>query len=632
MPRRPKEEHPPEDAAPEEDISAELPDEEELEEELSEIYSSESGTPARSDMTRLEKARGTVAKKMLVGLIVFFGALAAVSWAGFFFFSPTDDKFTGERVDLVIEGPGEVRSGENVEYVVKYRNGEGIALGTSSLEVRLPRSFVLTGTEPVTEGQTWQIGSLAPDASGEVRISGVFLAAVTKELDMQAIVTYRPADFNSEFQRVATRTLLVGDSVIETSVDGPTKVLPGDSVSYTFGYKNVSPNAFGDIAVRVRYPEGFIPESSEPAATDPTLTEWRIADLGAEAEGAITVNGTFASEAQGELTFAAETGFLDDAEEFQSQSSAEAVTDVLQGELVTTLILNGKTSDQPIRFGDVLRYAVTYRNTGTASLGNIVLSVVIETEPGNGVVLWNDLKDEAGGKRQDGTISWDAKNIRSLGRLDEGDEGVVEFEVPVTAEVPDGTEDIVVRSHVVASIESIDGDIVERSTKSQPIAAHLLSDAVLAGHARYFSDGGVPLGTGPLPPKVGETTTFRILWRLSNSLHDLRDLRLSAKLPENVTFTGASSVDAGELRYDATEGKMIWTLNWMPKNVETLNVGFDVALRPSDDQRNTIPTLLDASIFESTDTVASSTLLLSLPPMTAALEEDPVGSGRGRVE
>lgn len=609
-----------------------LPTPRELEDELTEIYSSDDRGIHR-DMSRLERARGTTMRKFLVGMIVFFGALAAVAWAGFFFFSPTNDKFTGEDVTVSIDGPGEVKSGEETTYVVKYENGEGVALGTSALEVRLPKAFVVTSTEPATENNDWHIGSIGPGKSGEVHITGVFLAGTGSELDVQAILTYRPADFNSEFQRVATRTLLVGDSVMTTSVSGPDKVLPGDEVAIEFTYENTSPNDFSDLVLRAEYPEGFIPTSSDPESEDGDFHEWRIDKVPAGEKGTVTVHGNFASDAQGELVFGSTLGFLDDAETFQKQAENTFTTEVLQGELVTTLIMNGKTSDQPVRFGDTLRYAVTFRNTGESSLGNITLSVQIDSEPETGLILWNQLEDENGGVRDGNTITWTSKQLRQLERLDANDEGVIEFLVPVSAEVPEGAEgDIQIKSHVTAKIESIDGDVVERETQSQPMVAHLLSDTALAGAARYFAEDSSPLGKGPLPPKVGQATTYRIVWHLTNALHDLSDLRLSTKLPQNVRYTGNSSVDAGDLSFDAGEDKMIWTLNWLPTDVSDLNVAFDVEITPTEEQSGKIPTLVDASIFEATDNVAQSTMLLSLPPMSTAAEEDPLAAGLGRVE
>ena len=179
----------------------------ELTEELTAIYG-----PAgeASDMNVMEKTSDSKLHHALIGLVVFFGVLTAVSWAGFFLFSPAANKFNGERVELAIDGNAGVTSGELTTYVVKWKNNERMPLGTASLEVHMPAGFTVKSTVPnALSGLTWRLGAIGTEKDGSVSITGVMLAPASKELDIQAILTYRPADFNSEFQKVATRTVTV---------------------------------------------------------------------------------------------------------------------------------------------------------------------------------------------------------------------------------------------------------------------------------------------------------------------------------------------------------------------------------------------------------------------------------------
>ncbi len=119
---------------------------------------------------------------------------------------------------------------------------------------------------------------------------------------------------------------------------------------------------------------------------------------------------------------------------------------------------------------------------------------------------------------------------------------------------------------------------------------------------------------------------------LTNTLHELTDLKMSAKLPENVIWTGKSTVDAGDLRFDAAEGKIVWTLNWLPTTIKNVAVSFDVGLTPTPEQVGKVPTLIDATILEATDKVAATKLLLSAPPLTTSLDNDAVAEGKARVQ
>ncbi|MBU1029453.1 hypothetical protein KKE28_04590, partial [Patescibacteria group bacterium] len=368
---------------------------EDIEKELSTIYLE--NEDVKPDMTRLEQAKHSTFKKIVVGGLVFLSVLAGISALGFFYFGQHKGGFTGEQVTLSIDGPSEVKSGEPVTYTIKYRNASDVPLGTASLELRLPDSFHLQTSNPeMIDKNTWKIGSMPPRGEGQVQIDGLVLTQIDKEFDIQGIITYRPANFNSEFQKVATKTIKTVGSVLNLEIQGPDKILPGDLVELTILYKNDSDSIIDNAVVTANWPAEFIPESSEPMATDETFSRWDVGSLLGQTSGSITVMGTFASEAQGQINLPITFGFITADDNYVEQAKTELITEVLQGQLVAALVLNGKSENQTAYLGDNLRYSVSYRNTGEASLGNVEIAVVISVTPEEAdLVLWNELEDEA---------------------------------------------------------------------------------------------------------------------------------------------------------------------------------------------------------------------------------------------
>ena len=607
-----------------------------LDRELHSIYD-ENG-PVKPDMTRLDQANHSTLKKVLIGFVFFFAFLAAVSWAGFFFFAPGDKKFSGEGVEVTVDGPPQIKSGETVVYTVNYKNGEKIPLGTASLQVRLPKELVPVKAEPSpddNEQYSWQIGSLAPGKGGSVTITGVATAPVGKQLDLQAILTYRPADFNSEFQKVSTRAIGVADSVLQLGATGPAKVMPGDQVALDLSYVNTSDNEFKGVSFRAVYPAGFIPDTVDPPAVDADKTEWNIDSIPAGVENHVKINGSFASDAKGPMDFKSQIGFVDQNGNFELQKENVFSTEVIEGQLVVNLILNGKTGDQPVNFGDTLHYSITYRNTGSAVLEDAALTVELDSQPDPArVILWDKLDDKQQGLRDNNRLTWAKEQVSSLGRIGPQEEGTIDFDVPVLAAplADAASTDYRVTSWVEASVAKIDGDEVDRKSQTPPFSAVFLSDSKLTSEARYFNADGIPIGTGPLPPVAGQATTYRVYWELTNALHELSDLKISAHLPDNASWTGKSDVDAGDLKFDAANSKIIWTLNWLPLSIKDLKIDFDVALTPTPDQVDKTPTLVDATILEATDKATGGSIILSMPPLTTELEADDMAAGKGKVK
>ncbi len=607
----------------------------EIEAELSTIYLDDNTDGGlEPDMTKLEQAKHSTLKKVLMGFVVFSIVLGGITAMGYYYFGQKNDEFTGEQVMLTIEGPDEAKSGEAVNYTFKYHNTSDTPLGTASLELRLPSGFAVRSSDPAPmDNNTWKIGSMPPWGRGQVRVSGVMISPLEKEHDIQAIVTYRPANFNAEFQKVATKTTKISGTLFGIEIDAIEKALPGDTVEVTIDYRNESELPLENATLRADFPAEFIPESANPGAASDTFREWWLDTIEAFASGTVKVTGTFASEAYGHVTLPVAFGYTDKNDFFVEQAKTSHATEVLQGQLVAALVMNGKSDNQAVSLGDTLHYSVSYRNTGEASLGNVEVAVVVEAVPKNGLLMWNDLFDENEGALDGNRISWTSRQIESLSRLEAGDEGAVDFTVPISMTPPLNAEssEWLINSWVETFVESIDGDVVNRSTKSQPIEAKILSDAELDVSARFYDETGLALGSGVIPPEVGRETTYRMFWNLSNSLHELSDLKIKARLPNNVEWNGKSEVGAGDLRYDSAQREMIWTLNWMPKTVDEIGIWFDVTITPTEEQKDRIPTLVDATVFEATDITAESPILISGAPITTSLKDDPRALGKGRV-
>ncbi len=613
----------------------------EIEKELLEIYKEEDGE--MPDMSKIYRKKRSRAKIILGGLVAFFAFLAALSWAGFFFFGQ-GKSFTGEKVDLQILAPSGAAGGEAIEYTVKYINGEDVPLGQSEVEVRFPDNFVLTGTSPgASDGQNlWQLGSLSAGETGEIKIRGTLRGAFDSLQAIQAVLTYKPGDFNSEFQKVATAVTKIENLVLDISLTGPERIISKSESIFKIKCKNNAASPIQNITISVEAPADF---AFKEKSGDKEVSRWEIAEIGSGEEKEFEFGGSFGPTAEGEKEFLARIGFSE-GDNFYLQKESGFKTNVLVGAMMVTLIANGDSKDRTINFGDTLNYSITYQNKDKAELGDIEIKMVFESTSRNNKMLldWSSLKDDSDGlvlgtqlspEIRQGAISWSKKQVASLEKLAPDAEGTINFQIKLKpfSEFNDwNIKDFGIKSLATVKIGKMGGEAREETIESNTINLKVNSDLSFKTAARYFNDDNIAVGTGPLPPKVGETTAYRIFWNVSNSLHELENLRVSTTLPENIKWSNKFEIKAGDIKFDEATREVVWTLNRIPLDIKELEANFEITLTPGEAERGKLVTLLLGTSLRVTDKVTSGVISKAGGALTANLDGDPMAEGKGIVK
>lgn len=606
---------------------------EDLGKDLKRIYSDAEGQ--LPDFTRLDGKQSSRLRSLLVGALVTGLVMAAAVWAGVFFFSRTSG-FTGGNVALSYETDEAFTAGGETDVTVHYKNGEHVPLAQAVLEVKVPDGFQILDAEPAADKDgNWPIGAIAPGGEGRIRIHGSVRRELNAALTFEATLEYKPADFNSDFQKVASHTVIVKDSALSLSGTGTQEVAPGDPVSFVFTYENTSDKDLAHVRLTADAPDGFIFASAEPAADPDVAMQWTLDKLAARSTGTITINGTFSATSRGPKSMAARMGFVDEQEKIVPLAEAQAATDVLKSNLDLTLIVNGSETPVPASFGDTLFFAIRYENAGDVPLKDVTLSAKLPSEPsGTSILDWVSLKNDQGAKRADTTLLWTKKELPALSELKPGDKGEIDFSVPLVRKpFPDAkTSDYVVHAMASAAVAKA-GDAPGRQVDTAPFDVHLLSDTSFDAAGRYFTDDGTPYGSGPLPPEAHQKTVYRVFWTIRNGLHELTNLTVSTVLPQGAKWTGVQrQVDAGTLTFDDTGRQAVWRLNKMPTTVNSLTVSFDVELTPEAEDIGKIMDLTGDNRLEAFDSAVNAVILKTAPPVGTDLVGDDTAAGKGVVK
>ncbi|TAL20065.1 hypothetical protein EPN90_01840 [Patescibacteria group bacterium] len=604
---------------------------EELEREVQELYSEPDGSIP--DLSRLERGGGHRVRNVLLTLTFVFGLLAAAAWAGFFVFKPYE-KFSPRDLVFAVEVPEKVKSGEEITAKIRYSAPAKVALGKLGVSLKLPKEFALAESSPApTEGLNWVLGALAPGDRGEIELKGTVRGAPETLLTIQAFATYVPANFNSEFQNVASAAFVISGSTLSLTATSTERALPGEPVSATFIYRNDGVQALAAAAFRATLPASFVAATSTPPSSE-GAGFWQLGKLEPGALGQITLHGTFSSEAKGLLAFGGELGFKENGV-FVPQAATTTPVTVTGGDLVLNTIVNGATEGTAVNFGERVHATVAYANKSEAMLEDIVLTMNllgVPVQEGKLVFERSTLVDSAKGEFATTTLRWSKKEIPKLAKLAPGEEGTfdVSFRLVAAPYLP-AVKDYSLDLWVAGVVGKVNGAPKNRRVQSAKFHFPFLSDTKLVAQSRYYNDDEIAVGTGPLPPKVGQETTYRIFWTVENSLHELANLSLKAALPENVRFTGKSDISAGTLGYIEGTRTISWSLNKLPVGAPKVTIDFEVGLTPSAAALGNILPLTGDASFDAEDTVVGGHLIKTAESVDTSLTGDPLGRGKGVV-
>lgn len=598
-----------------------------IKDELRSIYAGNDGKIP--DMTKLDVRSSSRVTRFLVRAILFLLVLSAVAWAGFFFWSRGG--IAPERpLETETDVPKTVLAGQEAFYTFRYDNAGNAPIAALEMKLTLPPEFVPTSFSPEpTDGLAWTLGSLSRGSDGAVTVGGVFRSEVPSTQTIQALYTYRPANFSSDFQDISTAKVEIADSVLDLTLTGPSEALPGDEVTYVVNVQNGGVRDVENALVSATLPDGFAITTSDPAGVEPGAAAWSFANLSPGELKAVTFKGRFTASVSGTQTMKAAVSLLNaDRVEFP-QAESETATEVVGGAIAFHLVVNGSAGDQTADPGNSLRMSVDYANNGNETIRGLSFSLAIAGDAATLPIDWTNA-NLGGGTRVGNAIVWTEDAFPEFAEFSPSTSGVIDLTLPVLSSLSSSMASALTLN-LTASIAQIGAIASPRTVEASPVTILVNSDFRSSAHARYYSEDAEPLGTGPLPPKVGQTTTFRVVWRVANSFHALENVRMTTNLPPGVSWTGNAHADVGTISFDATTRIVSWTIPALPVTVPGSETTFDVAIVPESDDVGSFYKLTNAIAVEATDAFTRDQVQDGIDILTTELPEDELAAGKGVV-
>ena len=517
-------------------------------------------------------------RKMFWGIFIVLFLLIILIAGGAFFYQ-FYFSFDKSQVKVSISGPLNALSGDEVTYLIKCENRSKVDLTNAKLYFWFPENSL-----PLDKNGNLRIidlKNISKNSQKQLEFKAKIFGSKGEKKIAKAKLIYKPLHISSLFENEAKFETSIIEVPLILDFDLPEKIVSGQEIKFSLEYINQSQVSFDHLEIKIIYPSGFHFKSSAPLPSEGDNI-WKIGDLNANESGKIFVQGTIEGNINEPKPFQAKIGKEKEGKFIVYSQNTESSIISLPPLLVKQFV-NDK-EEYIAEEGEKINYRIEYKNTCDIGIKNVIITCKLKGE----ALDFSSLELENGSFLEEThTITWRASDIPDLELLTPGKSGKIEFSIKIKKPLPIFSYND--RNFKVVSIVKID-------TLSPPlvlsnlqigseneIVTKIKTKLVLEAKG-YFRNSPIS-NTGPIPPKVGEKTTYTIVWQVLNSSNDLTETKVETKLPSYIKWEGKVEPNNQDVRYDPVTRKVTWYIGYLPAGTGIISpvrqVAFQIGFIPS---------------------------------------------------
>ena len=603
----------------------------EIDNNLSEIYSDK-----KVDLINVQKMKVKRRQLFIIRFfkkLLFLTILVAFSYLAYSYFFSTGD--SSGKVELSVAAPEKIKVGEEFSYLIEYHNPGKTNLSKVYLELQYPDNFIITNfsSEPENGDYGWSISNIAPGEKGAIKITGQLINKADSVNIITARLSYSSADYSAQFKKEESASTILSDFGFKADLDYSQTAFIGQDNEVKLIFSDMQENFLGDFQLSFSLPEetnvsltSLAKEGEGEKDSSLTITKsggasWQISNLRPELgrQEIPIIYKVNTGIVNPEIKVRLEKKMPDGQAYIFWEKSFKP--ELVKSDLNLTMFVNGVKSDSAINFGQKLQYVLSYSNQGSTAFKDVVILTSLKSD----FLNFNSLKMAVSGEVKNNTIIWTKKEISALEEIKPGQSGEITFSIDLSDfSDSDFGKDLTVTSYAQYGVNNKEtqGD----SNKSNTIINKINSDLSLSEEVRYFNQDNQPVGSGPLPPRAGEKTFFKVYWSVKNNLHELSDVRVTLDLPSNVSWDERNSTNVGNIFYDSANNQMIWEIGRLPVSVYRADAEFGISILPSSGDINKILVLSPGAVVSANDTETNSQMIRKTSVKTTKLEDDDIAA------
>lgn len=519
--------------------------------------------------------------------------------------------YSKETLKLEILGPESTELAKEFEYLVKYKNNGTIRLEEPKLIFEYPSHSILeTGKSLRQEIGIEELGeAIYPGEEKTISFKARLIGMEGETLTAKASLSYRPKNLKARYESATTFTTQIKSVPLNFEFDLPSKIESGKDLKFRLNYYSNIDYPLLNLRVMVEYPSGFEFLESTPPSLE--KTEWELPPLNRAEGGRIEILGKIRGEVREQKLFKASLGIWQEGEFIPLKEIAKGV-EIIQPALWVFQQINGNPQ-YLANPGDLLHYEIFFKNIGGETLFDLSLVTTLIGD----IFDFQTLKAPEGEfSLGDNSIVWEWRRVRALQFLEPGEEGKVEFWVKLKEDWP---------------IPSLEGktEIKNRIYLSQVKEefSYKVNSKLVLTQKGFFQDE-IFGNSGPIPPQVGEATTYTIIWLVKNYYNEVKDVKVKAYLPQNVKLTGKIFPEEAveKFTFDSNSREIVWNVGTLQVGQGVLNpapnISFQIEFIPEETQRGSTPDLISQAKISGEDSWTGESLEAVSPAINTTLPDD----------
>lgn len=561
---------------------------------------------------KVKKARSFRLIIFTVSILIFLLAVGVSS----FYMMMGGNEISTKNVTISVSAPISVPAGEEMDFQVSVTNQNTIAIENATLILNYP-----PGTKSADGGkdiyeERFPVDSIEPGEAKNIPLSIILFGEENEEREIKTEIEYRVSGSNGTFYKEADPVKIkINSAPLSLRVTGSEKIASGQDQEVTLVIKSNSPTSIKNVLINASYPRtwNFTKSTPEPSYGD---NAWLIPEIKPESSVTIKINGSVSGQIDedSEIQFSAGTPRSDNQFMMGAVLSKGKLAYKIERPFIDVgvLVNEKKGSVVTLSPGDEAEVEVILKNTLEESIYDLRLEILPKGNliSEDKLTIIDGLYD-AGAK----VIKYEASGMPELEEIKAGETRKFNFKVKADNSV--ATAGFTFGTKVFARRIG-ENDVSEDLIGSEETEVKYTSSLSLASQVGRgddtFSD------EGPIPPKVGETTTYTITLRAEAGVNDTASAVLTGSLPQYVKWLNKSKGD-GSIEFSETTKQLRWVIGSIPaKTSKTMQI--QVSILPSASFAGKTVSLMGRQDLKAIDRFTEENLSASAGALNTELSEE----------